>query len=246
MIQLESAHLMKPKADNVNNLLPLKIEPVTVQAQAVRALREAILSGMFQPGERLVETELSQRMGISRPSVREALRRLEAERLITIVPNRGPSVAEIGWEEAENIYQVRSLLEGEAAALFAARATEIERQRLSEAFHAFEEAVKKNDPLGRIEATNQYYDIILRGCGNPIIVEIIEGLVARINFLRAKTMASLGRTGKSVQEMRRLLRAIEAGDSTAARAAAVQHVRAASRAARKVYKEGEQMPEAIG
>ncbi len=70
--------------------MDLKVLTQTVQGQAVRNLREAITSGMFQPGDRLVEAEMCARLGISRPSLREALRSLEAERLIVIVPNKGP------------------------------------------------------------------------------------------------------------------------------------------------------------
>src|SRR5262245_64954406 len=100
----------------------MKVLPITVTGQAVLKLRAAILNGVFKPGERLLEQNLCEWMGVSRTSVREALRRLEAERLITITPNRGPSVTEIAWDEAKAIYEVRALMEGEAAALFAARA----------------------------------------------------------------------------------------------------------------------------
>ncbi len=105
--------------------MDLKVSPRTVLVQTVDKLRDAILNGHFQPGDRLVEQDLCQEMGVSRGSLREALRRLEAEKLITMAPNRGPSVSVIGWAEAEQIYYVRALLEGEAAAEFAARATAV-------------------------------------------------------------------------------------------------------------------------
>lgn len=216
---------------------PLKVSPVTVQSQTVTKLREAILTGVFKPAERLVEADLCQRMGVSRPSVREALRRLEAERLITFIPNRGPSVTEITWEEAEQIYEVRSLLEGEATALFAARATPAELEALREALQAFEVAVAEDDALERLAATSRFYDIILQGCENRIIAELLEGLVARINFLRARSMSRAGRARKSAIEMRKMLSAIEDGDVAGARKAATQHVSAACRAARKVFME---------
>src|SRR5690348_15248882 len=98
--------------------MDLKVSPVSVQQQAASKLRAAILAGVFQPGDRLVEADLCERLGVSRPSVREALRSLEAEKLVAIVPNRGPLVPLITWEQAKEIYQVRVLLEGEAAAAF--------------------------------------------------------------------------------------------------------------------------------
>ena len=102
----------------------LKVTPQTVLFQTTSKLREAIVRGQFPPGERLVETTLAEMMGVSRTTLREALRRLETERLVHNAPNRGPSVATISAQDAAEIYHVRKLLEGEAAALFAAVATD--------------------------------------------------------------------------------------------------------------------------
>lgn len=215
--------------------MDLRISPQTVLRQTVEKLRSAILSGHFKPGERLVEAELCQRMNVSRTSVREALRRLEAEKLVTVVPNRGPSVSVISWEEAEQIYQVRALLEGEAAALLARRTTNGEVREMREALSAFSEAVAKDDPIARLEATRRFYDVLLKGCGNPVIREILEGLFARINFLRARSMSRPGRAKHSDREMRRILLAINKRDAVAARRAAEEHVKAACEAARLVF-----------
>jgi DNA-binding GntR family transcriptional regulator len=213
----------------------LKVEAQTVQTQTANKLRDAILSGYFKPGQRLIEAELCDTMQVSRTSVREALRRLEAEKLITIVPNRGPSVTEITWEEAKQIYDVRAILEGEAAALLAERATPAERREMHHALAAFVEADENDDAIGRLTSTSRFYDIMLRGCGNRIISEMLQGLVARINFLRARSISRPGRARYSAAEMRRILRAIEKKDPAGARAAAVQHVRNACAAAKAVY-----------
>ena len=215
--------------------MDLKVEAQTVQTQTANKLRDAILSGYFKPGQRLIEAELCETMQVSRTSVREALRRLEAEKLITIVPNRGPSVTEITWEEAKEIYDVRAILEGEAAALLAERATPAERREMQRALAAFVEADENDDAIGRLTSTSRFYDIMLRGCGNRIISEMLQGLVARINFLRARSMSRPGRARYSAAEMRRILRAIEKKDPAGARAAAVQHVRNACAAAKAVY-----------
>src|SRR5690606_9926532 len=120
-------------------------------------LREAILSGYFRPGQRLIEADLCELMRVSRTSVREALRRLEAEKLITIVPNRGPSVTEITWDEAKEIYHVRAILEGEAAALMAARVTPADRSEMQAALAAFVQADENDDAIGRLTATSRFY-----------------------------------------------------------------------------------------
>lgn len=215
--------------------MDLKVEPQTVQTQTANKLRDAILSGYFKPGQRLVEAELCDMMQVSRTSVREALRRLEAERLITIIPNRGPSVAEITWEEAKEIYQVRAILEGEAAALFAKRASAEEKREMAQALEAFVEADAANDAIGRLTSTSRFYDVMLGGCGNRIIREVLQGLVARINFLRARSMSRPGRAKYSATEMRRILRAIEKKDAAGACAGAVEHVHNACAAAETVF-----------
>src|SRR3954447_2534975 len=91
----------------------LRIEDVpTVRSMVAQKLREAIMSGTFKPGQRLIERELCELAGVSRPSIREALRLLEADGLVTIIPNRGVVVSKISFEEAEQIYAARALLEG--------------------------------------------------------------------------------------------------------------------------------------
>ena len=213
----------------------MKVMPVTVTGQTVAKLREAILSGVFKPGERLLEQNLCERMGVSRTSVREALRRLEAERLITITPNRGPSVTEISWDEAQSIYEVRALLEGEAAALFAGRVTAAELAEMKLALADFDRAVAMDAPIERLAATEQFYAVILRGCGNTIIGELIQSLVARITFLRARSMSRAGRSRQSAVEMWRMFDAIEKRNPDAARNAAINHVNAACIAAREGF-----------
>jgi DNA-binding GntR family transcriptional regulator len=216
-------------------MLDMKVSPRTVLSQTVDKLRMAILSGHFKPGERLVEQVLCQKMSVSRTSVREALRRLEAERLVTIVPNKGPSVTVIDWAEAEEIYDVRALLEGEAAALSATRIRPNQLADMREALDDFDKAVAQEDPMGRVLATSRFYDAMLAACQNSVIRELLQGLVARINFLRARSMSRPGRARHSAIEMRRMLTAIGRKDPKRARAAAVEHIRAACTAARGVF-----------
>jgi GntR family transcriptional regulator, trigonelline degradation regulator len=215
----------------------LRITPVTIQAQTAGKLRDAILDGVFKPGEKLLEAELCRQMGVSRTSVREALRQLEAERLVTIFPNRGPSVTQLTWREAEAIYNARELLEGESAARFAERATPTEIARAKAALADFDRAVTVNDAHGRLTHTQRFYDLIIEGCGNPIIGEMLQSLFARINFLRARSMSRGGRGKNSSVEMWRIYAAIESHNVRAARAAAIQHVKSACAAAQEVFAE---------
>jgi DNA-binding GntR family transcriptional regulator len=215
--------------------MDLRVSPQTVHLQTTNKLRDAIVTGHFKPGERLVEANLCELMNVSRTSVREALRRLEAEKLIVIIPNRGPSVAAISWEEAEQIYEARAILEGEAAARFATNATAEGIERMRNALDAFAKAAADDDPIGRLTATSQFYNVLLAGCGNQVIHEMLDGLIARINFLRARSMSRTGRARFSLAEMRRILSAIKKRDAALARKAAVDHVNAACLAAREVF-----------
>jgi DNA-binding GntR family transcriptional regulator/transposase len=215
--------------------MDIKVTPQTVLLQTTTKLREAIMDGHFPPGARLVESVLCEMTNVSRTTIREALRRLESEHLIVNVPNRGPSVAVITAREADQIYHVRKLLEGEATALFAKCATTEDIARLEHALRDFESAARRHQPTERIRTTSAFYDIIVKGCGNTIIREILESLLARINVLRGKSMTNPGRDLHSADEMRSILEAIKRRDPVAARTAAELHVVAAHESARIAF-----------
>ena len=217
--------------------MDLKIQTQNVHAQTIEKLREAILAGVFQPGEKLFEPDQCERLGISRSSVREALRHLAAEKLVHIVPNRGPFIADIGLEEAEQIYHVRAMLEGEACFLYASRADDAGLAQMRQALAEFELAVRKGDAMERVASTARFYQVILAGCGNKVIAEMLSGLLARVNFLRARTMAMAGRARHSHAELKAILVALEARDARSARAAAVAHVLKACEAVRLSFEE---------
>ena len=149
--------------------LNLRVLPRTVQQETVDKLRLAIFSGIFEPGSRLVESQLCVQLGISRPSLREALRSLAAEKLIEIIPNRGPSVTQLTWDEVNSIYEARELLEVEAVGRCSQLITPAALEKLELSLGAFEEAASSNDGLARITTAAEFYAIILANCGNPIL-----------------------------------------------------------------------------
>jgi GntR family transcriptional regulator, trigonelline degradation regulator len=222
-------------ADASPDFLKLAKSPVLLRELAADAIRGAIMVGALAPGERLVEATLSKRMGISRPSIREALSQLAAEKLVTMAPNKGPSVTTITWEDAANIYEVRAMLEGEAAFLFASRASKQDFAGMREALREFESAIPRNDIGALLSSTAGFYSIMLLGCGNHIIAELLRGLKARIGVLRSRSMSRPGRVRHSLKEMSAMLKALEIREGNAARAAALAHVRAAAVAARESF-----------
>jgi len=106
---------------------------------------------------------------------------------------------------------------------------------MRDALDDFDRAVKTGDAVERLGSTARFYDVILAGCGNRVIAELLQALLARINFLRARSMATSGRARYSALELRQILVAIEARDARSARAAAVAHVGRACEAARKTF-----------
>lgn len=216
--------------------MDFRVSPRTVQQQAVEKLRQAIITGVFKPGDRLVEADLCDLLGVSRPSVREALRSLEAERLVALIPNKGPHIPILTWEQATEIYQVRALLEGEAASLAAQNITDAAIEKMRLALKVFEKAGQDDDAAAQVSSTADFYAEILGACNNSIITEVLSGLLARINLLRARSMSMPGRATVSLKEMNAILDAIQSRDGEAARRAAVDHVEQAYASAKNAYK----------
>ena len=203
-----------------------KVERVSapLREQVLDLIRREIVEMRLLPGQRLVERELVEQIGVSRTTVREALRTLTAEGLVTAIPQKGAIVAVPSLKEAEELYEVRALLEGLVARHFVERASETEVRALRRAFKDTERHQKDADPRPMILAANRFYDVLLEGAGDATVSSIIEGLRARVAALRATTLSIPGRRRKSVAELRAIVEAIEARDAAAASAACSAHV----------------------
>lgn len=198
----------------------------SVRERVTNALRADIITGVFVPGQRLSEAELCSHLDASRTPVREALRQLEAERLVEVRPNRGPIVVKLGWEEAERIYDVRELIEPEVVRLFALAATGEHLERMDAALEEFEQASSEGlNPAQLIGATTTFYEVMFQGCSNDILADILRGLLARVNLLRSRSMSRPGRPKESLKEMRDILSCIREGNVAGAQQAAVIHIR---------------------
>ena len=199
-----------------------------VRTQVEQRLRQAIRSGHFRPGGRLIERELCSLLGVSRTSVREALRHLEGDGLVVNIPHKGLVVATITREEAEEIYQVRAAVEGLAGRLFAERATDEQRAALQAALAAVAAAEQSAALPTLVTAKDHFYAVLVGGGANRTLGTIWQSLQDRSAALRFLTLAQPGRAAHSVAEMRRILAAVLARDLEAASQACVAHVEAAA------------------
>jgi DNA-binding GntR family transcriptional regulator len=191
-------------------------------------LRREIVEMRLHPGQRLVERELIERLGVSRTTIREALRELAAEGLVTTIPQKGAIVAIPSPKEAAEVYEVRALLEGLAAREFVGNATELHLEALRRAMTQVARAGKKNDADGVLRAKNRFYDVLFDGANNATIRSILGGLQARVAVLRATSLTAPGRPRQSVAEIQAIVDAIERRDGDAAAEAASFHVRQAA------------------
>jgi len=202
-----------------------------VRQQVAEVLRAAITSGRFAPGQRLVEKDLCELTGVSRASVREALRQLESEGLIETLPNRGPWVSRLSPQDAVSIYQVRGALEALAAQLFATQASDGQVAELEAAVQVLERAYKARDVDRIVDAKRRFYAVLYQGSGNSMIGSILNTMNARITMLRRVSLSSPKRGPASLREIRAVLAAIKRRDPQAAYEASLHHIQQAAKIA---------------
>jgi DNA-binding GntR family transcriptional regulator len=206
-------------------------EVPTVRSMVARKLREAIMSGAFKPGQRLVERELCEMTGVSRPSIREALRLLEADGLVSTIPHRGPVVSTISLEEAKQLYAARAVLEGFAARECARHHDPAIVRGLGDALAKLKAAFAQGDLMAALDAKTEFYAALIGGCRNSFVERLLKPLHDRITLLRMTSMSQPKRINKSLREVTAIWRAIQSGDPDLAEQCCAGHVRAAAVAA---------------
>lgn len=203
----------------------------TLRGQVEDKIRAAIREGHFVPGQRLVERELCELLDVSRTSVREALRHLEAEGLINVVPHKGPTVAVMDKQEAQQLYELRALLEGYAGEQFALTGSDELKTKLGSALSEFDQIAESGTSGELLAAKAGFYKLLLEGCGNVFVGQTLESLYNRIALLRMTSMSQPGRLVHSLEELRAIVAAIQSGDSVAAGNACRLHIQNAAKAA---------------
>jgi DNA-binding GntR family transcriptional regulator len=212
----------------------LRITPQPVRRQVEERLREAIISGRFMPGDHLSDRLLCDLFGVSRGVIREAVRLLEAEGLIDVVPNRGPFVAYLSPAEASQVYEVRAVLEALAGQGFAERASEDEIAELRAVFEEIAAARPGMDRVLLLGLKRRFYDVLLRGCRNAYVARMLDQVLNRNTQLRATTLSDPERLPHTVTEIRRIVDAVERRDAEGTWQACRDHVTQAARVALRI------------
>jgi len=211
------------------NLAALRIEspPTTLREIALDRMRRAIISGLFEPGQRLVERTLCDQLGVSRSVIREVIRHLEAEGLV-MMAKQGPIVAQLSWGDARQIYEIRAALESTAVADCARVADARIKAKLKRALDELDRTSRQSSPPGILDATTEFYATIFEAGGHNIAWDIVSRLNGRISRLRVMTLSTTNRTTSGPAQIREIYAAIERNDPEAAAEACRLHVRAAA------------------
>jgi DNA-binding GntR family transcriptional regulator len=202
-----------------------------LREQVLDVLRQAILDFRLKPGQRLIERELVEQTGVSRTTIREVLRQLAAEGLVTTIPQKGAIVVVPSAQEAADLYEVRAALEALAGRRFVRHASDEEMAQLRKAFKEIERLSRRrvSDTQAMLAAKDNFYDVLLEGAGNRAIQDTLDSLRARVRFMRATSLSQPNRLKGTVAEIRQIVEAAEARDEDAMAAACEHHVNQAAR-----------------
>ena len=161
---------MEPKFEvKMDEFLPLR-------DVVFNTLRQAILRGELKPGERLMEIQLANKLGVSRTPIREAIRKLGLEGLVLMIPRKGAEVAEITEKNMLDVLEVRRALEELAVKLACERITEEEIQELKDAADAFQKILSEKDITKIAEADEAFHDVIFKSTGNDRLIQLLNSL----------------------------------------------------------------------
>ncbi len=187
-------------------------------------LRQAILTGELKPGERLMEIHLANKLGVSRTPIREAIRKLELEGLVTMIPRRGAEVAQITGKSLQDVLEVRRSLDALCAELACERISEEEVEALGVACKAFEEATAKGDIRAIAAADVALHDIIIQATGNRRLVQLVNNLAEQMYRYRFEYIKDQAVYPRLIEEHRVMYNAFCEKNKEIAAKAAVTHI----------------------
>ncbi|MEA4924787.1 MAG: GntR family transcriptional regulator [Syntrophomonadaceae bacterium] len=207
-----------------------RLDPVDLESYrplrelVLDAIRSAIMNGTLQPRERLMEIQLAEELGVSRTPIREALRKLELEGFIVMVPRKGAYVSDLSFKDIADVFEIRAALEGLAAGLAAERITEDELERMERLLVEKQEAILQDDIDKLVEVDTKFHELMYQSSRNVRLSTIISNLREQIQRFRLTSLSYPGRNKLSLEEHKKIVEAIQARDYQSARQLAQEHI----------------------
>lgn len=222
---------MDAQLDDAGGLSPILYETAPLRSRIIESMRGAIERGVLKPGERLVEKDLCRQLGVSRTSLREALRELESEGIIAQVGARGLTVVRILRHDAENIYRIRADIEALIVEQFVGAADEAAMQVFLRHCEHLIGCYEAGDFVAIVEAKRVLYRHLCSVAQNAVALDILSRLTLRTAQLRRRSVTRPERQKQSIREIEALSKATALRDVSEARRRAREHVESAARSA---------------
>lgn len=202
----------------------MNVDNHSLGQKVFQIIREDILSGKYKKEEELKEKTIGEELGVSRTPVREALRQLELEGLVTIIPNKGAYVVGFSLQDIQDIYEIRSVLEGLCARRAAVRATSEQIEELEEILYLTEFHVKKGHMEQMVELDSKFHEILYEAGSSKVLEHALRDYHHYLERVRKVSLASPKRAAQSNEEHRRILEAIKERKEKKAEEAANTHI----------------------
>ncbi len=200
------------------------LDRYSLRGRVFNKIREDILAGNYSEKDELREAAISKEMGVSRTPVREALRQLELEGLVSIIPNKGAYVNGITAKDIYDIYVIRSYLEGLCAKWACEHITEEQLEELEEITYLSDFHIKKKHWEQIFELDNRFHLLLYEACGSKILEHILADYHHYVERVRKNTLASEERAGLATQEHTAILDAVRNKDEQKAEKLANEHI----------------------
>lgn len=209
-------------------LKPIQLDSYKPLRELVfEAIRQAIIDGTLEPGQRLMEAQLAEELGVSRTPVREAIRKLELGNFVVIIPRRGAYVADISLKDVSEVFEIRGALEALAAELAAERASEDELEQLERLLVEIGKSIEKRDVEALVALDTEFHDVLYRASRNERLGQLLSQLREHIQRYRTETLSHPARMKVALEEHRQIVEALAARDAELASRLAAAHIESA-------------------
>lgn len=223
-----------------STLNPIRLDNYKPLRELVfESLREAIIMGNLRPGERLMEIQLAEQMGVSRTPVREAIRKLELEGLVVMVPRKGAYVAGLSIKDIADVFEIRKALEGLAAELAADRISDEEIENLERVLHRLADSVEHKKLEEFIEVDTEFHAVLFQAGRNERLSQMVSNLREQIHRFRNTSLSMPGRMTAALEEHRKIVEAISQHDVDEAKRLAQEHIENAENTIMELIRNGD-------